>query len=117
MVPSLSFRRTSNRHTPEGGRREMKTARIFKVGLALAVAAFCITPASAQNPCSVSQVLATALGSSLTNCVDGGPIAGFAYALGSTANMGDSNIICEVEGEAAQGATGCFGGGGQGDGL
>jgi hypothetical protein len=77
------------------------------------------SPAGAQV-CSQSQALANFLGY-FENCFDGMPggpavpLSGFAYAPGTTATTGTSNIVCEFEGEVAQGAGGCFGAGIVGD--
>jgi len=93
--------------------------RILKaVALVMAVVVLSATPAMAQQCTNPSQVFQHGLGGVWVNCDDRGPVAGFAYAPGTSplATSGTSNIVCESDGEQAQGG-GCAGSGANGDGI
>lgn len=87
------------------------------VALVLVVAGVCATPASAQ--CAFTQPFGhIGLFGGITGCVDEVPVAGFAYAIGTTVNSTNSNIICEHDTEETiGGVVGCLGAGTRGDGT
>lgn len=78
------------------------------------------SPANAQ--CPSSQVFGHQLGGVITGCDDTGQVAGFVYALGTTAYIDSAtqvpppaltgDFICEADGEASQGFGTCVGGAG-----
>jgi hypothetical protein len=77
--------------------------RILKVvALVIAVVAISGTPAMAQSCGVLSQIVAHALGGVWDNCGNG-RVQGFAFAPGTPATSGTTDIVCEADGEEAQG--------------